>query len=234
MSRIVSILCAAAFLVGSSAVISLAADDVRSDFKRPGEIPFPDENPFSEAKAYLGKVLFFDPRLSGDNTMSCATCHNPSFGWEDGLALGKGMGGNMLGRHTQTIFDLAWGELFFWDGRSESLEEQALGPIDSKEEMNQRLPELVQELNLIEGYRPLLRDAFDTDTFTEEIIGQSIATFERTIVSPRTAFDDWVDGNEGAISASAKRGFQLFTGKANCAECHDGWAFTDASFQTSV
>jgi cytochrome c peroxidase len=230
MIKIGSFLCVVALLIASSTVISLASDDLRSEFKRPAEILFPAENPFSEAKAYLGKVLFFDPRLSGDDTISCATCHNPSFGWEDGLAFGKGMNGNMLGRHSQTIFDLAWGELFFWDGRAETLEEQALGPIDSGEEMNQRVPELLQELNAIEGYKPLLRAAFNTDTFNEEIIGKAIATFERTIVSPRTAFDDWVDGDEAAISASAKRGFQLFTGKANCSECHDGWAFTDSSF----
>lgn len=197
---------------------------------RPTSIPFPEENPYSAAKAELGKKLFFDPRLSGSNLISCASCHNPSFGWEDGQPTGSGHGMNRLGRHTPTILNLAWGEIFMWDGRMPSLEEQALGPIQAGVEMAQPLDELVAELQGIEGYRELFEAAFPEQEISGETIGMAIATYERTIVSNRAPFDHWIDGDEGAISESAKRGFVIYNTKANCVACHSGWNMTDDSF----
>ncbi len=203
---------------------------MKNRYRRPTEIPFPSDNPYSKAKAELGKMLFFDPRLSGSNLISCASCHNPSFAWEDAQAKGAGNGMKRLGRHTPTILNLAWGELFFWDGRAESLEEQALGPIQADVEMAQPLDTLIEELRAIDGYGPLFDRAFPGQGITADTIAKAIATYERTVVSSKAPFDRWVGGDENAISQSAKRGFVLFNGKANCAACHSGWNMTDHSF----
>ncbi len=201
-----------------------------ADYQRPASIPFPEDNPYSDAKSELGKMLFFDPRLSVSNLISCATCHNPSFAWEDAQPLGSGDKMGQLGRHTPTILNLAWSEVFFWDGRADSLEEQALGPIAAAAEMAQPLDELVDELNAIEGYKTAFEAAFPGEGISEDNIAMAIATFERTVVSNLSAFDRWVRGDGQAISASAQRGFVVFNKKARCANCHSGWNFTDDSF----
>ena len=204
--------------------------ELKAAYKRPKSIPFSASNPYSPQKVALGKLLYFDTRLSGSNLLSCASCHNPGFGWGDGQPLGIGQGMQVLPRRTPTILNGAWGELFFWDGRADSLEQQALGPIQGAGEMNQNLDALVQELSKIEGYRKRFDEAFPGEGITGPNITKAIATYERTIISSRAPFDDWIDGNEGAISASAKRGFVLFNTKARCAQCHNSWRFTDDSF----
>ncbi|MBL4759287.1 MAG: c-type cytochrome [Mariprofundaceae bacterium] len=217
---------------------SVAADNaaelatVKAKYERPASIPFPEENEYSDAKNELGKSLFFDPRLSASKTQSCATCHNPSLGWEDGMALGTGHGHKKLGRATPTVLNLAWDELFFWDGRAESLEEQALGPIASGGEMNMPLDDAIAVLKAISGYAPMFQAAFPEEKgeISEETIGMAIATYERTIISGEAPFDRWVKGDESAISKAAKKGFMLFNNKANCATCHTGWNFSDNSF----
>ena len=205
-------------------------EKIKHEYKRPAQIPFPADNSYTSAKEELGHKLFFDPRISGSDWISCATCHNPALGWEDGLETGFGQGMKHLGRHTPTILNLAWGELFFWDGRASSLEDQALGPIQADVEMNQSLHDLIAELEDIKGYPPVFDEAFGSPDITETRIAKAIATFERTLVSGEAPFDRWIDGESDAISASAKRGFRLFNGKANCASCHSGWRFTDDSF----
>lgn len=202
---------------------------------RPKDIPFPEENPYTKEKEVLGKFLYFDPRLSASGTQSCATCHNPSFGWEDGMALGTGHAHKKLGRSSPTILNLAWdheAEAYMWDGRKTSLEDQALGPIGADVEMNMALEQLLTILKGIKGYEPYFRAAFpnDPDPITKENIAKAIATYERTVVSGEAPFDRWVNGDESAISQSAKRGFMLFNAKANCAACHSGWRFSDGSF----
>lgn len=118
-----------------------------------------------------------------------------------------------------------------WDGRAETLEDQALGPLLSGAEMNMPLEQLLEILHGIEGYGPMFAAAFDNDpTITSERVALAISAFERTIVSGTAPFDEWIEGNEDAISETAKRGFALFTGKGNCATCHEGWRFTDDSF----
>ncbi len=205
-------------------------DRWKQEYVRPSEIPFPEENPYTAEKADLGHRLFFDPRLSGRDYISCATCHNPSFSWGDGLPTGFGDRMTQLGRRTPTVLNLAWGELMMWDGRFESLEEQALGPVGAEVEMNQELSEVVAEIEAIPEYRTLFNIAFPEDGVTIDNIANAIATYERTIVSGVAPFDRWVAGDEDAISESAKRGFDLFNGKANCVACHSGWNFTDDSF----
>lgn len=197
---------------------------------RPTRIPFPDENPYSAQKAELGKMLFFDPRLSGSNLLSCASCHIPDLGWEDGQPTGLGHEMSRLERHTPTILNLAWGEIFMWDGRIDTLEEQALEPIQSGLEMAQPLDELVAELQAIEGYAEMFTAVFPDRGISIETIGQAIATFERTVVSNSAPFDHWIAGDQTAISDSAQRGFIIYNTKANCVACHSGWNMTDDSF----
>jgi cytochrome c peroxidase len=178
----------------------------------------------------LGKALFFDPRLSGSGVIACSTCHNPSLGWADALPLGVGHGGKTLGRHTPTILNVAFGEPYFWDGRAATLEDQAKGPLVSEAEMNMPPIDVVNRVAGLEGYRRLFASAYPGKSIDMDSIAMAIAAFERTVVSAKAPFDNWVDGNEAAIPASAKRGFALFTGKARCANCHSGWRFSDDGF----
>jgi cytochrome c peroxidase len=207
-----------------------ALAELKKLYKRPETIPFPATNPYTPKKVALGKLLYFDTRLSGSNLLSCASCHNPGYGWSDGLAKGVGNGMKQLGRRTPTILNAAWGSIFFWDGRAPTLEAQALGPIQSTGEMNMPLEQLVGRISQVEGYRKLFAEAFADQQITAEHIAEAIATFERTVVASRAPFDDWIDGDEAAISEEAKRGFVLFNTKGNCATCHSGWTFSDDSF----
>lgn len=196
----------------------------------PDEIPYPDDNAYSPARVELGKTLFFDPRLSGSGVTSCATCHNPGFAWGDGLPLGVGAGMKPLKRRTPTILNVAWVELLFWDGRAETLEEQALGPIESRDEMDMNLDDMVRTVDGIVGYRPLFQAAYPGEPIAKETVAKAIATFERTIVSAASPFDRWIGGEKSALSREARRGFDVFSGKAQCTSCHSGWRFTDDSF----
>ncbi|WP_448206079.1 cytochrome c peroxidase [Azospirillum sp. sgz302134] len=200
-------------------------------YARPAAVPFPVTNGYSAAKAALGERLFHDTALSGAGDRACASCHEPGKGFQDGRARADGLDGAPLGRRTPFVADAAWGERFFWDGRAASLEEQALGPVQNPREMNQTLDGMVKAISAKPDYAPLFAAAFPEDPrITAANAGKAIATFERTIQSGETAFDRWVAGDAKALSDGAKRGFELFTGKAGCASCHSGWGFTDHAF----
>jgi len=203
---------------------------LKADYHRPYSIPFPKENPYTAAKAVLGKALYFDTRLSGANLLSCASCHSPAYGWGDGQPKGVGDGMKPLGRRSPSIVNAAFGQVFMWDGRAASLEEQALGPIKTDVEMNMPIEKLIEKLKGVAEYGPMFQAAFPGEEMAPEHIAKAIATYERTVVSGYAPFDAWIDGNEKAISEEAKRGFVLFNTKAACAECHSGWNFTDDSF----
>lgn len=203
---------------------------MKERYRRPAEIPFPRYNPFSAEKADLGRVLFFDSRLSGSNQMACASCHQPARAWSDGRAKSLGDAGEALRRHTPTLLNLAWSGRFTWDGRADALEGVVLGPIQDPHEMNQPLDALVGKLTAVAGYRPLFEAAFPGQGITLDGIAQAVATFERTVVSGSAPFDRWIEGDEAAIGEAAKAGFVLFNTKANCAACHGGWNFTDGRF----
>ncbi|TDF34593.1 c-type cytochrome [Alteromonadaceae bacterium M269] len=213
-----------------STINVVEANDLKEDFSRPQSIPFPASNPYTVEKAALGKMLFFDPRLSRNRNMSCATCHNPSFGWEDATQTATGSQNTRLDRHSPTIINAAWGERFFWDGRAGSLEEQAKGPIESDVEMNLPLEEAVARLKQVPRYNDWFSRVFGSEGISGDTIAKAIATYERTIVSGQAPFDRWVNGDEQAISNVAKRGFDTFVGKGKCASCHTGWNFTDQKF----
>ncbi len=202
----------------------------RAAFKRPDAIPFPASNPYTPGKAALGKALFFEPRLSGAENMTCASCHNPSFGWEARNKTAVGAQNTRLPRHAPTILDVAWVHPFFWDGRAPTAEEQAKGPIQNSDEMNLPLEQAVVRLKDIPEYRQRFDRIFPDRGVTPDTIVAALATYERTVVSSDAPFDSWVGGDDTAISDAAKHGFALFTTRARCIACHTGWNFTDNRF----
>jgi cytochrome c peroxidase len=230
-------ICFAAAVVGETRYAKVSPDTaasidaMKAEYRRPALIPFPKENPYTPEKASLGKRLYFDTRLSVTSAQSCASCHNPSFGWGDGLAVGVGHGMAKLARRSPTIVNAAWGEIFMWDGRAAGLEEQALGPIQSSGEMNMPIEQLMERLASIAEYKPLFAAAFPNEGMSAKTLADAIATFERTVVSERAPFDLWFEGNERAISEEAKRGFAVFNTKGRCSSCHEGWNFTNDGFQ---
>ncbi len=222
----------AALLLGAGASISGDAPPdratLRAKYQRPAEIPFPEGNPYSEAKSKLGRILFFDPLLSGSRERSCASCHNPTLSWADGLPLA--IGEKKMPLHTPTLLNVAWVPRLGWTGHFRNLEAVAFGPISSPGNMNLPEAELIKRLSEIPGYVSAFHTAFGDSKITRRNIELALATFQRSIVSGEAPFDRWIKGDEGAISEAAKRGFDLFNGKAHCASCHSGWAFTDSSF----
>lgn len=201
-----------------------------SDYQRPAKIPDSKANPSTPEKVALGRMLFFDPRLSGSGVISCGTCHNPALGWGDALPKGLGHMGNRLGRHTPTIIDVAFGEPYFWDGRAATLEDQAKGPLTSAAEMNMPAEIAIGRILSIPAYVDAFDRAFPGRGVSLDSFAAAVACFERTVVSSSAPFDKWVQGDEQAVSPAAKRGFVLFNGKANCAACHSGWRMTDDGF----
>lgn len=206
---------------------SFAADLATPDVD---DIEYPDDEPPSELEVTLGKTLFFDPRLSLNHQQSCASCHNPDLGFSDGMAKGVGAMGGTLGRNTPHIYNLAWGSAMFWDGRMDTLEQQALGPIEAAGEMNMPLNQLLPRLKKVAYYRKTFDQVYGADGLTKTNLGRAIAAFERTIISNDSPFDRYIAGDKAAMSASQIRGLALFKGKANCIDCHDGANFTDDSF----
>jgi len=217
-----------ALCLGTATLAAQAADF--SSFLRPAEIPQPDDNRLTSERIELGKTLFFDPRLSGSNWISCGTCHNPVLGWSDGLPTAIGHNMKVLGRATPTILNTAYLPLQFWDGRARTLEKQALGPIASRGEMHQDLDELVQELSALKGYRDAFEKAYPGQGISTDTIAKAIASFERSVVSTDAPFDRWVKGESHAMSDAAQRGFEVFLGKGRCVLCHNGFNFTDNGF----
>ena len=199
-------------------------------YLRPAEVPAPDENKVTKERVELGKMLFFDPRLSESNWISCGTCHNPALGWSDGLPTAVGHGQRVLGRSTPTIINTAYQPLQMWDGRFRSLEKQALGPIEAAGEMNQNLDEVIKELQVLKGYQEAFEAAYPGEGITKDTLAKAIASFERTIVNTDAPFDRWIKGQKDAMNESAQRGFKLFEGKASCSKCHSGFNFTDNGF----
>ncbi len=201
------------------------------------------ENPMTPAKVNLGKLLYFDPILSGDNTISCAHCHHPDFGFSDGRKTSMGLhgngfgpersGGDILTRAAPVLWNAAYNPAQFWDGRATNLEEQAAGPIQDSHEMNQNAEELVKELKAIPEYVQLFQQAFGTKAaITFDNVTKAIASFERTILSFNSKFDRYAAGDSSALNGSEKHGLQLFRSlKTRCFECHSLPNFSDGSFR---
>ncbi len=192
-------------------------------------VPTLKDNPLTTGKIELGKLLYFDPRLSRDNTVSCASCHDPEKGWSNGAAVATGIGGQKGGRSAPTIINAAYSRFQFWDGRADFVEGQALGPIQNPIEMDLTLDEMVERLQGIAGYRERFQDVFGGQ-ITAENVARAIAAFERTILSGNAPYDRFKAGDENALSEAAQRGRKLFFGKAQCSACHAGPNFSDGGF----
>jgi cytochrome c peroxidase len=191
--------------------------------------PIPADNPLTPEKIALGKLLYFDPRLSSDDTVSCASCHDPKKGWSNGSQFATGVRSQVGGRSAPTIINAAYAELQFWDGRAHQLEGQALGPIQNPIEMDHKLEECVAKLNKVPYYREQFRKVFNTDV-TPESLAKAIASFERTVLSGNAPYDKFKAGDKAALSESAQRGMNVFFNKGHCSACHTGGAFSDQAF----
>lgn len=194
-------------------------------------VPIPASNPQTAAKVELGKMLFFDPRLSANDHWACSTCHNPSFGYGDGLPRSLGFGDEKeLGRHSPTIINIAYNSAQFWDGRAATMEDQAIGPIVASREMNSNPQQMIKEITDIPFYNDKFKEVFG-GTPSMKNVGMAIAAFERTIVTGESKFDRYAKGDKKAFTEQEKRGLILFISKAACTQCHKGPNFTDNSFQ---
>ena len=192
-------------------------------------VPYPADNPQTDAKVRLGAQLYFDTRLSADATISCATCHDPRTGWANPHPTDTGIGGQVGGRNSGTVIDAAYMRFQFWDGRAGSLEEQALGPIHNPIEMGETLENVVSKLNGIPGYKQQFKEVFGTDV-TAEGIAKAIASFERSIISGPSTVRSLPDGGEVGYERGAIRGLHIFNGKGHCTPCHSGPMFSDQGF----
>lgn len=174
----------------------------------------------------LGEKLFFDTLLSRDSTISCASCHKAEFAFADNTPTSKGVAGRMGERNTPSAMNQSDRNFYFWDGRAETLEEQAMGPIENHVEMDLPLSLTVRRLIQNETYNKAFRSIYGKAP-SRELLAQAIAAYERTLETSNTPFDDYVSGKDtNAMSASAKRGLNIFNNKGNCFDCHFGVDFT--------
>lgn len=195
----------------------------------PAVVPVPSTNLNYAAKIELGKQLYFDGRLSKNNAISCAFCHNPGTGFADSRQTSIGVGGGIGGRQSPTVYNSAFNHVQFWDGRARSLEEQAIGPIHNPVEMAETHEHVVAKLGKVKGYQQQFRAVFGTGVNLQGI-AEAIAAYERTVLSTNSAFDKYVMGDQKAMDEAAARGLALFKGKARCILCHNGPNLTDNQF----
>jgi cytochrome c peroxidase len=210
------------------------------------KIYVPVANPITKGKYELGRQLYFDPRVSLDGTVSCATCHNPAKGWTDGMRVSIGIAGQTGGRSAPSVINTAYGKTMFWDGRAPSLEGQAQGPIQNPIEMGeQKYEQIIERLAKVPAYTEQFEKVFGTPV-TLDGMAKAIATFERVAaLSGNSPYDKYNTGDNKALSDSEKRGLVLFgltlntdddfkpdavRQKAKCTLCHQGFNFTDEQF----
>jgi cytochrome c peroxidase len=214
-------------------VLVMCAPALRAgDLEPLGPVPVPDDNPMSVEKVELGRMLFFDRRLSGDGTMSCATCHIPDMAFTDGLDVSLSYPTTKNWRNAPTLINIAYMPSLFHDGRAASLEEQALFPIMSAFEMNQNLDFLEEEINEVPQYVELFRGVFGARPDRQKI-AYALAAFQRTLVSRDTPLDHYLKGDKSALSSDASAGLKVFKGKGRCLRCHGGAMLTDGGFHAT-
>jgi len=216
---------------------------IRNEFPSPDAFPAdPENNPSSPAKIRLGEALFFDPNLSSCGTVACATCHLPESGFSDGRRVSRGCAGATGRRNSNSLYDSAYQSHYFWDGRVQSLEQQALGPVVDPVEMANSWDNVIAYLTT--GTHPLTGQSFPEsakyydDSFgavfageiTSGTVAKAIAAYERTLVSRDAPFDRWLQGDNKALSAKQKQGALVFFGRGRCSECHKPPNFTDSDF----
>lgn len=194
----------------------------------PNQAPEPQDNPSSPEKIELGKMLYHDPRLSSTGTVSCASCHNTMAGGDDNRPNSLGVNAQAGGRSSPTVWNSAFNKVQFWDGRAATLEEQAAGPVTNPIEMGMKSwEEVVARLKAIPGYQKAFEEAFGKDTISKENATRAIAAYERTLITPNSAYDKFVGGDKSALSAQQVRGMEKMA-ELGCTSCHSGPAFNGA------
>lgn len=180
----------------------------------------------------LGRDLFRDTRLSGSGQASCVSCHDPARAFTDGRKTAVGPAGAVLPRNAPALYNLAWGTSFFWDGRAATLVDQARFPIQAVDELAGDLATIAERLSADNGMKARFAAAFPgrSGGVTESAILDALAAYEKSLVSPKTRFDRWVEGDDKALSDEEFRGFDIFVGKGGCVSCHGGWRLTDDGF----
>ncbi len=178
----------------------------------------------------LGKVLFFDPRLSSGGKISCSTCHLPNLYWTDGIKVSIGHDNAENTRNSPSLENVWFSKKLFWDGRANNLEEQAQIPLTSKIEMHQDMKVLLKKINRIKGYKELFTKTYGVEKITNDLLFNSLAIFQRTILSTKTAFDLFLEGDKNILTNQQLEGLHLFRTKARCMNCHYGALFTDNDF----
>ena len=203
------------------------------DFQELGVIP---ESPLKSKEdslkhlINLGKLLFFEPRMSGSGQISCSSCHTPTLGWADGRMVAQGHDHEQGPRNTPTVLNTWFYKELFWDGRATSLEDQAFGPINSEIEMHGDFSIVISRLNRIKGYPLLFDSAYGSPAITPDGITHALATFQRTLVSRQSKFDHFLLGKKNALTDQEIRGLHFFRTQARCINCHHGPLFTDGQF----
>lgn len=223
MKRIVSLVLASG--LGLSIVLSAFAGHLEP-FRG---VPIPEINPQTPHKIELGKKLFFDRRLSGDGTMSCATCHIPDMAFTDGQEISLSYPTTRNWRNAPTLVNIGLFKNLFYDGRATSLEDQALFPIMSAFEMNLNLDYLEEKIRVVPEYVRAFQEAFGGDV-SRERIAMALASYQRSLVSLNAPIDRYLKGDKAALSPQAQEGYAIFTGKGKCTDCHDGALLSDDKF----
>ena len=198
-------------------------------------VVIPADNPLTNEKVELGRLLVFDKRLSQDNTIACMSCHMAKFAFTDGKRVATGIRGQKGGRSAPVSFNRVFSSAQFWDGRAATLEAQSIGPFTNPIEHGfPNYDVMMAKMMKIAGYRKLFKQAFGDDNITIENVGKAIASFQRTNLSGNSPADRFDQGQEaGAISESAQKGLLLFREKARCTKCHSGFNFTDEKFHNA-
>ncbi|MCY3630744.1 MAG: hypothetical protein OXI05_08995 [Bacteroidota bacterium] len=227
------------FLFVALAISACAQSDSLSDEQlRPAvpdgfdPLPIPDHNPLTRDKVLLGQQLFFDPLLSIDSTVSCATCHSPNTFFADGQVISRGVGGRLGMRNTPSLINIAYHKLFFWDGGSITLEHQVFGPLQNPDEMGLDLASVLQRLESIPAYREAFEDIFG-EVPSLRGLTQALGAYQRTLLSGGTRYDSYEAGDRMALTPAEKRGHRLFEGKAGCIHCHNGFLLTNLVFENN-
>lgn len=198
------------------------------------EMPVPAHNPLTVEGVALGRMLFYEPALSDDMSMSCASCHKQENAFSDPRAFSLGTNGAAGTRNAMAIMNLAWSSNLFWDGRRHTLEDQAHDPVTNPIEMRNSWPTVVERLQKEAKYPPLFKKAFGTSTIDSILVVKAIAQFERTLVSFSSRFDKYYfEGNTAILTASERRGLDLFMGKADCNHCHTDVLMSDDALRNN-
>jgi cytochrome c peroxidase len=211
-----------AFLMSGS---GMAAENPKAPLGLP-PLMWPSQNPYSAAKVELGRYLYFDRRLSADETVSCASCHDPQKAFTDGAAVSTGIKAQKGNRSAPTVINRAYSLAQFWDGRAATLEEQAKGPMANPLEMGNTHEAIVDRLKGIPGYRALFAKAYGTEEINIDRAAMAIASFERTVLSGNAPYDRYKRGDRKAMTPEQVRGMSVFFDKAKCDQCHEGSNFT--------